>query len=106
VSETSVPVTISVLDKQYVVSCPPGEEESLQESARVLNERMSSMRESAKTLGSERLAVVTALNIVHEYLTMDAERRDVESQFQGDLERVQQKITTFLGRRSEAERVE
>ena len=105
-SESSVPVTITVLDKDYVVSCPAGEEDALRESARVLNERMSVMREAGKTVGLERLAVVTALNVMHEYLTLDSDKRDAEAQIQIDLARVEQKIHASLGRRSSAKRVE
>ena len=102
----ATPITISVLDKEYTVSCPPGEEEALRESARVLNDRMNAARESGKTLGVERLAVVTALNIVHEYLALDSERRAELERFESDLERVSDKIDASLGRRSEGEQVD
>lgn len=94
-----VPVSITILEKEYVVSCPPGEEESLRESARVLGERMSSARESGKTLGTERLAVVTALNIVHEYLAAERTQRDETARAVTDIGRIQEKIAASLGRR-------
>ena len=87
-------------------SRPAGEEDALRESARVLNERMRVMREAGKTVGLEQLAVVTALNVMHEYLTLDSDKRDAEAQIQTDLARVEQKIQASLGRRSSAERVE
>ncbi len=100
-NEAAEPITISVMDKEYTVACPPGEEEALRESARVLNERMNAARESGKTLGVERLAVVTALNVVHEYLALDSQRRAELASFEADLERVSEKIDASLGRRSE-----
>ncbi|MEM7406572.1 MAG: cell division protein ZapA [Pseudomonadota bacterium] len=105
-SEASVPVTISILDKEYVVSCPAGEEEALRESARMLHERMSTAREGNKAVGLERLAVVTALNIVHEYLQMDSDRRAADDELRDGLTRVQRKIEASLGRRSDAEPVD
>ena len=104
-SEAGVAVTISVMEKDYVVSCPPGEEDALRESARVLHERMSAARDAGKTLGTERI-VVTALNIVHEYLTLDSERRESDAAFDEHLSRVRQKIEASLGRRSETEQVD
>jgi cell division protein ZapA (FtsZ GTPase activity inhibitor) len=64
------------------------------------------MREAGKTVGLERLAVVTALNVMHEYLTLDSDKRDAEAQIQIGLARVEQKIHASLGRRSSAKRVE
>ena len=33
-------VTVDILDKEYLVACPPEERDALVESARMLNERM------------------------------------------------------------------
>jgi cell division protein ZapA len=100
VSDAAAPITIIVLDKEYTVACPPGEEEALRQSARVLNERMNAARETGKTLGVERLAVVTALNIVHEHLALESQRHTELTSFEADLERVSEKIEASLGRRS------
>jgi cell division protein ZapA len=99
-------VTISVLEKDYVVSCPPGEEEALRESARVLHERMSVARDAGKALGTERIAVVTALNIVHEFLTLDTQRRENDAKFAAHLARLERKIGASLGRRSDTDQVD
>jgi len=66
VNGDTVPVSVKVLDKEYMISCPEDEKESLIESARVLNEHMRRVRDSGKVLGTERMAVVTALNVIHE----------------------------------------
>ena len=99
----SVPVTIQVLEKEYVVSCPPGEEDRLRESARVLDERMMSAREAGKTLGTERVAVVTALNVIHEHLTMTREHQVHLEQIGADIGRLEQKLTESLGRRPDGD---
>ena len=100
----AVPVSITIMEKEYVVSCPAGEEESLRESARVLTERMAVARESGKTLGTERIAVVTALNIVHEYLAAERSQRDETARARADLDRIQEKIAASLGRREASSR--
>jgi len=59
-------LTMRILDKEYTISCLFEERESLVAAARELNERMETMRGSAKVLGAERMAVMAALNVIHE----------------------------------------
>ena len=59
-------LTVRILDKEYRISCPPKERESLLTAAHELNERMRAMRSSTKVLGAERMAVMAALNVIHE----------------------------------------
>lgn len=61
-------VTIRLLDKDYQVACPPEERVALLESARYLDEKMREIRDSRKMIGSERVAVMAALNITHDLL--------------------------------------
>ena len=102
----SVPVSINILEKEYVVSCPAGEEDSLRESARILGERMASARDGGKTLGTERVAVVTALNVIHEFLSNERVQVEQHAQVERDISRLEEKISGTLGRRSGAEGVE
>jgi cell division protein ZapA len=64
----SVPVRI--MGKEYQVECPPDEHEALVASAEFVNERMSAIRKRGKALGSERIAVMVALNLARELLTL------------------------------------
>ena len=66
-SET-IPVTVTILDKEYRVSCQENEKSELIASAQYLDEKMKSLRDSAGVVGADRLAVITALNIAHEML--------------------------------------
>jgi len=63
-----VPVTIRILDKEYQIACSEGERHSLLDSARYLDERMKEIRATGKVIGSERVAVMAALNITHDLL--------------------------------------
>ena len=66
--EQSNPVGIKILDKEYMITCPEDEKEALVASARYLDRRMKEARDGGKVLGTERMAVMTALNIVHDLL--------------------------------------
>ena len=102
-SSPATPVTIRVFDKEYVVSCPPDERESLVESARILDRRMREARDSGKIIGTERMAVMAALNIVHELLHSRAEQADFQTGLSGEMQRLCEKIQHAIGRRSEDE---
>lgn len=66
--EEVVPVTVKILEKDYRIACAPNHKESLEDSARLLNDKMQEIRSSGKVIGSDRIAVMAALNLAHELL--------------------------------------
>ncbi|MEM6485985.1 MAG: cell division protein ZapA [Pseudomonadota bacterium] len=60
--------TVSILDKEYQVACPPEQQAELLLSAKHLDDQMRSIRSHGKVIGLERIAVMAALNISHELL--------------------------------------
>ncbi|HET7797887.1 MAG TPA: cell division protein ZapA [Nevskia sp.] len=63
-------VTVRIMAREYTVTCPAEEHEGLVASADYLNERMTAIRRRGKALGAERIAVMTALNLARELLTL------------------------------------
>lgn len=63
-----VPVSVTILDKEYRVACPPEERDALVASAAMLNERMREIRDTGKIIGAERISTMAALNIAHELI--------------------------------------
>ena len=61
-------VSVRILDKEYQVSAPAQEVDELTKSARILDERMSEIRDSGKVFGADRIAVMAGLNLSHELL--------------------------------------
>lgn len=61
-------VTVRIMGKEYSVACASEEHEALVKSADYLNERMTAIRKRGKALGTERIAVMAALNIARELL--------------------------------------
>lgn len=66
-------VTVRIMAREYNVACPPDEHEALVASADYLNQRMTGIRRRGKALGAERIAVMTALNLARELLTLKGE---------------------------------
>ena len=62
-------VTIQILGREFRVACPEGEEKQLQASVEYLNRRMKELRDTGKVTGNERVAIMAALNIAHEFLS-------------------------------------
>ena len=78
--ETST-ITVTILEKDYQVSCPQDEVEALTASARFLDRKMDEIRTSGKVVGLDRIAVMAALNIANDLLQV----RQSEQLFSGDV---------------------
>lgn len=59
---------VKILDKEYQVACPPGQEEALNKAAKNLDQLMRSIRSNSSVIGLERIAVMAALNLSHDLL--------------------------------------
>ena len=58
-------VLVSILDKEFIVACPPNSEEALMAAAELLDNQMRQIRHNGRVIGTERIAVMAALNISH-----------------------------------------
>ena len=90
------PINISILDKDYKVACPPGEQSALLESARFLDSRMREIRDSGTIMGSERIAVITALNMANDLLRTSNLDKDVGAELPPRLKDLESKISRVL----------
>lgn len=59
-------VRVHILDRDYTVACPSDAEADLQSAAQQLHDKMSEIRQNGKVFGVERVAVMAALNIIHQ----------------------------------------
>jgi cell division protein ZapA len=60
---------IRLMDREFKVACPEGEEKQLLASVSYLNQRIQEIKASGRIVGNERIALLVALNITHEFLT-------------------------------------
>ena len=75
-SSDTLPVTVNILDKEYRISCPAEERESLLESAAFLDSQMREIRQGGRVIGTERIAVMAALNIANDLLSIQKSKDD------------------------------
>lgn len=87
-SEINPPIKVQILGKEYPISCPPEEQHDLLMAARYLDEKMRQIRGTGRVIGSERIAVMAALNIAHELLLANQRNKsasqDFPSHYNGD----------------------
>ncbi len=60
-------VTLTILNKEYKIACPTEEQPSLLSTAKQLNDKMHHLHASGKVTGTDRIAVMAALNLAHEW---------------------------------------
>jgi cell division protein ZapA len=78
-SQDQARVSVRIMEKEYVVACPYDERSALLDAAEFLNARMREIRDSGKVIGLDRIAVMAALNLAHEFL----KGRERESKLDG-----------------------
>ena len=90
------PINISILDKDYKVACPPGEQSALLESARFLDHKMREIRDAGNIMGSERIAVITALNMANDLLRTSNLDKEIGQELPPRLKDLESRITRVL----------
>jgi len=75
---------IRIMDKDYRVACPQDQQASLKDSASFLNDRLNEIKRKGSIIGTERIAIMAALNLAHELLG--------SQEFAGDLEDVDNRM--------------
>ncbi len=68
ISDEIIALNVSVLGKEFQVSCPPDEQDDLVKAAIELDKMMRDIRDNGKVIGLERIAIMAALNITNEFL--------------------------------------
>jgi cell division protein ZapA len=63
---------ISIMGREFRIATPPGEEALMAASVDLVNRRMREVQSSGKVVGNERVAMLAALNLAHELLSVRA----------------------------------
>lgn len=67
--KTDTAMDVTIMGREFRVTCPDDERKGLLEAVAYLDKKMREIRDSGKIVGSERIAIMAALNITHELLT-------------------------------------
>ena len=80
---------ISIMGRNYKVACADEEREALRAAVEYLDQKMTEIKRAGKIAGTERIAVMAALNISHELLSS----RDSGGAF--DIEALKRRINSM-----------
>ncbi|MCG7899102.1 MAG: cell division protein ZapA [Candidatus Thiodiazotropha lotti] len=99
----TLPVTVSILDKEYRISCQPDERESLLQAAAYVDGQMREIRQAGRIIGTERIAVMTALNIANDLLLSQRTKEDGSQNISRRIKTLQEKIEIALNSTNQME---
>ncbi|EKD55096.1 MAG: hypothetical protein ACD_60C00026G0003 [uncultured bacterium] len=75
-SANSAETTVEILGKTYQIKCPAAEVDALQRAAEYLQEKMRHIHDGSGIMHLDRVAVIAALNVVHQLLTFESQKEN------------------------------
>lgn len=94
---------IEIMGKSYQIKCPEVEISALKQSAKYLEEQMRLTREVGNVLCADKIAVITALNIVHQFITLERNNHSQLQTLTQRLHEIQNKIEIALAQNKQME---
>ena len=102
-NDSSIPVVVQILDKEYRIACQKGEQDVLLASAALLDQRMREIKTGGRVIGNDRIAVMAALNLAHELLEQKNRKDDGSKTVNKRLRAMQEKIEIALNQGNQLE---
>ena len=65
-----IPLDVTIMGQPYRLACREGEERTLREAVHYLDGKMCALRDSGKVKGTDRIAVMAALSVAAEFLSV------------------------------------
>ena len=97
-SQDQARVSVRIMEKEYVVACPYDERSALLDAAEFLNARMREIRDTGKVVGLDRIAVMSALNLAHEFLRIKDRESKVDSGAGQRVRVLRERVESALGK--------
>jgi len=91
----SSPISVNILGKEYQVACPDEEKDALIASAGLLHNNMEQIRSTGKIVGLDRIAVMAALNLAHDLISLQNNDGGMEDVNKSILQ-MKDKVSVFL----------
>lgn len=67
-----IQLDVNIMGQPYRLACRDGEEATLREAVAYLDGKMCALRDSGKVKGTDRIAVMAALSVAAEFLSVKA----------------------------------
>lgn len=92
----SEPVSVRILDRDFLIACEPDEREGLVSAAHLLDVRMRDIRGGNRMAPIDRIAVMAALNLAHELLQGKQATEQRDQQVARTLGELNRKVDSLL----------
>lgn len=96
-------ISVKILDRSYQIKCRPEQTQALQESAGYVDQQMRKFRQTSQTNNIERVAIVTALNVCHEFMQLRKQKNNYIDVMNQRIQDLQHRIENFLATTEEVE---
>jgi cell division protein ZapA len=94
-------VDVAILGRDYSLACPPEEKDALLSAVRLVDQRMLAIKGVGKIASNERIAVMAAIQIANELLSMRAPDGPLGKvalgDFKGKIESMNDMLDEILG---------
>ncbi len=94
-------VDVAILGRDYSLACPPEEKDALLAAVRLVDQRMLAIKGVGKIASNERIAVMAAIQIANELLSMRAPDGPLGNialgDFKGKIESMNEMLDEVLG---------
>ncbi len=101
--EEQARVSVRIMEKDYVVACPYEERSALLDAAEFLTTRMREIRDTGKVAGLDRIAVMAALNLAHEFLRVKDRESRIDSGAGARVRALRERVESVLGKGQQLE---
>jgi len=91
-----IAVTVKILNQSYDVFCTEREKDVLLNSAELLNDKMMKTKAEGKTIGLDRIAVISALNFANDSINHKEMTNSLNSNIMQKISGLNQKLDIIL----------
>ena len=94
-------IAIKIMDRIYKIKCRPEEAIELEEAARHVDNQMRKARQNSNINSTDRVAVITALNVCHEFILLKKQKNNYIANMENRIQTLQNKIQNYLASEEE-----
>jgi len=95
-NESNQTTSIHILNKTYHVKCPKEQMYALRQAALYLDEKMREIVDTTHLRGQEHIAIMVALNLAHEILSLHSKEEQFQTNLAHRLQTLHKKVTDSL----------
>ena len=90
------PINVNILGKEYQIACPDEDKDGLIASAQMLHQNMEQIRSTGKVVGLDRIAVMAALNLAHDLISLQNDDGHDRDAMNKKISQMKDRVSAFL----------